>query len=481
MAPFSLIESLDNVDRIHENARAAEASDHLGDRSISEFQGQMLNDKNPVLLDFVRGDSTGLAIPAHCAALRAAGEGFLTDAFRKFGSLSPDNRISWITRLEPCHAGSTGEKLILSVDYAHAHPGLPTDLFVKFSRDFADAFRDRRRHELAAEIRLAALSRLSAFPINVPAAYFADFHSESGTGILITERIAFGSGGIEPHRPKCMDHELADSLAYYRAIILALARLAAAHRSGRLSPQIDSLFPFDPEAAAAEDPIPYGEPQLRELVARYSAFAASCPQLLPASLAAPPFIARFEREAAGFLRHEAAIKRFLHADPDFIALSHFNGNIDNAWFWRDRSGALQCGLLDWQRARQMNVTYALWGALCGASLEIWDRHLEELVELFTGELHAQGGPRLDVAELKLHLDLYVATIGLAGLIETPRLVLSRLPEAADANGPLDPVFRKSEAARSFLHIFTAFLNLWQSHDFGASLNRVLERVDSARG
>ena len=135
--------------------------------------------------------------------------------------------------------------MFLSVEYAQSEPGLHTDLFVKFSRDFSDAFRDRRRHELEAEVRLAALSRLPAFPINVPAAYFADFNHESGTGLLITQRIAFGSGGIEPLRPKCMDHELDDPLAYYRATVTALARLAAAHKSGRLSPQVEALFPFD--------------------------------------------------------------------------------------------------------------------------------------------------------------------------------------------------------------------------------------------
>src|SRR5207302_2501667 len=110
---------------------------------------------------------------------------------------------------------------------------------------------------------------------------------------------------------------------------------------------------------------------------------------------------------------------------------------DNAWFWRDAAGELQCGLFDWQRGRQMNLAYALWGGLCGASLEIWDDHLDELLALFTDELHAQGGPKLDLGELKLHLHLYTATMGIAQLIEAPALVLSRLPEAAQASGPLD--------------------------------------------
>lgn len=435
--------------------------------------------KDPLPLDFVRGDATGLAIPAHAEALRAAGETFLTEAFRSFGSLSPDNRIVRITRLEPFPGGNSGHKLLLSIEYARAEESLHTDLFVKFSRDFTDGFRDRRRHELEAEVRLAALSRLPGFPIKVPDACFADFHRESGTGILITQRIAFGSGGIEPLRPKCMDHELAEPLAYYRATVTALARLAAAHKAGLLSPQVDALFPFDLEAAAADLPIPWDERQLREQVARYAAFAANCPQLLPSHVAAPEFIARLEREAVRFLRHEPAIKRFLCANRDFVALCHWNTNIDNAWFWRDSSGVLQCGLLDWGMVRQMNVATALWGGLCGASLEIWDRHLDELLALFTGEVLAHGGPRLDVAELRLHLDLSVAMLGLSLMMDVPSLVLSRLPQVVSAHGPLDPVLHKNEVARGFLHVFTAFLNLWQTHDFGERLDQLLERVRGA--
>ncbi len=328
-------------------------------------------------------------------------------------------------------------------------------------------------------MRLAALSRLPAFPIAVPAAYFADFHGESGTGILITQRIAFGSGNIEPLHPKCRDHELSEPLAYYRAIVSNLARLAAAHKSGLLSPEVDTYFPFDAEKAAAEDPIPWNERELRERIARIGEFARRCPSLLPAQLAAPAFMERFERDAVRFLKHEATIKRFLHADRDFIALCHYNANIDNAWFWRDASGALGCGLLDWGRVRPMNVAYALWGSLCGAGLDIWDSHLEELLALFASELHAHGGPRLDVRELELHLDFYVATMGLATLLEAPALVLSRLPEAARARSPQDPIFLKDAVASGFLHVFTGFLHVWRTHDFGASLDRLLERTAGA--
>ena len=439
-----------------------------------------MTDRDPSRIDFVRGDATGLDIPAHGAALREAGERFLTEAFRRFGAIAADNAVSRIRRCEPCPGGSTGHKLFLSVDYAQDAPGLHRELFVKFSRDFDDPLRDRGRHELESEVRFAALSRHPAFPIRVPTAYFADYHGESGTGLLITQQIGFGRDGIAPHQPKCLDHELGDSLPYYRAIVRALARLAAAHQSGALSPQIDAAVPFDADAAVAGDKILWDARKLPVLVARYADLAARAPQLFPAHIRTPEFIAGFERDALRFLEHEAAIKRFLHADPRFIALCHWNANIDNAWFWRDGDGRLQCGLMDWGRVRQLNLAYPLWGCLSGALPDIWDAHLDELLDLFVDELQVHGGARLDRDELLLHLQLYIATFGLSGLMIAPERIVYRLPEAVHASGPHDPLFRQSEQARNLLHILTNFLNVWQRHDFGASLDRLLQRLQPAK-
>ncbi len=426
-------------------------------------------------LDFVRGDATGIDIPAHAEALHAAGADFLTFAFRRFGSLGFNNRVARITRFEHCPGGSTGQKLFLSIAYESAEGTLASELFVKFSRDFKDPIRDLQRREMQSEVGLAALSRHPAFPINVPVTYFADFHGKTGTGLLITSRVHYGEGGIEPQRSKCMDHELAEPLEYYRAILSALARIAAAHKSGRLSPQVEGTFPFDAGVAATEDLIPYDESQLRAQLGRFADLAIRAPQLFPANIISSDFICRLNEEAVRFLRHETEIKRFLHADPAFIALCHWNANIDNAWFWRDSAGALQCGLLDWGRVRQLNLAYPLWGCLCAAPRELWDKHLDDLLAFFTGEFHAHGGSLLCSGELRLHLQLYIALIGLAGLVVAPDRILYRLPEAVNATGPADPIFRKSEQARNFLHIFTNFLNLWQTHDFGASLDRMLER------
>ena len=429
-------------------------------------------------IDSVRGDATGLAFPAHAEALRSAGEAFLTEAFRAFGSLSPENRVTRITRLEPCPGGSTGHKLFLCVEYERPDSSLHTELFVKFSRDFADARRDRGRYEMEPEARFAAISRLPGFPISVPVAYFADYHHESGTGMLITERIAFGEGSIEPHRRKCLDHYLDAPLPYYRAIVTALARLAAAHKAGRLAPDIDERFPYSP-VAVASDPILYNEDELRAVLRYCAEFAAHCPQLLPAEVRSPEFVERMERDAFRIREHEAMIQRFLGGNPDLIALCHWNAHIDNAWFWRDLTGTLHCGLIDWGRVNQITMGAALWGCLSAAHHDIWEHHLDELLALFATEYHEHGGARIAAEELELHLMLHVASMGVARVLAFPEIVLFRLPEAATAASARDQIFLRSDPARNCLHIYTVFLRLWRTRDFGASLDRLLKRVSGA--
>ena len=66
---------------------------------------------------------------------------------------------------------------------------------------------------------------------------------------------------------------------------------------------------------------------------------------------------------------------------DYVALCHWNANIDNAWFWRD-TGGLHCGLMDWGCVSQMNLGMAIWGAMSGAETALWDEHFDELLDVF---------------------------------------------------------------------------------------------------
>ncbi len=426
------------------------------------------------MIDWVSGDTLKLAFPAHGEALRAGGAAFLTRAFRAAGAIPEHNRITRITRLQDCGGGSTGRKLLLSVDYQTPDPDLHSELFVKFSRDFDDPIRDRARFQMELESQLALLSRSPQFPIAVPACYFSDFHRESGTGILITQRIAFGSGNIERHYEKCLDYDMPEPLQHYRALVTALARLAGTHKAGRLPDTVEQCFPFDPGKLSVSRRDPYTPQQIRNRVARYAEFAGNYPDLLPAAIRSPGFISRLADEAPRFMAIAPAASALLAGKPEFIALCHWNANVDNAWFWRDRSGRLQCGLMDWGHVSQMNVAMALWGCLSGAETVLWNRHLDQLLLLFVEEFRHSGGPALNCDELKMHLEAYVATMGLAWLLDAPPLILARVPDLAEVRDYRDPRFRQNEFARAQLHLLTAFLNMWEGHDM-ARLITELER------
>jgi hypothetical protein len=430
-------------------------------------------------IDAFLGDATGLMVPAHIDALKAGGARFLTQAFRAFGSISPANSVARITRYETCPGGSTGQKLFLSVEYEHPEPGLHADLFLKFSRDFNDKIRDDRgKHEMAGEVRFAALSRLSGFPVKAPTAYFADYDDVSKSGLLITERIRFGTGGVEPHRGKCLDHEIADPLEYYREIVRSLARVSAAQHAPELKAEIAARFPDGP--LAATNGVIAAPAALEAKVDRFAAFVARAPQLFPANIATPAFFEGLRRDAVRFDQHQAQVDRFLQADTDYIALCHWNANIDNAWFWREPSGALRCGLMDWGHAGKMNVGYCLWGALSSARGDILEAHLGDLLALFIAELRDAGGPALDLAELQLHMDLNMALAGLSYFLDCPERIQFRLPQIAEASGPLDPMILARETVRNQLHISATVLNLWQRHDIGGKgLERVLRSVSAA--
>ncbi|RZJ97757.1 MAG: hypothetical protein EOO76_18240 [Novosphingobium sp.] len=422
------------------------------------------------------GDALGLPLPADAETLREGGAEWLTRAFHAMGSFAPDNRVTAITRCQGFAQGGTGAKALLSVTYEKPGADLAEDLFVKFSRNFADASMDGARFHMGPEIRFAALSRMPDFPVAVPRCLFADYQAESGTGVLITERIAFGRDGIEPQYEKCMDHVMPEPLAHYRALIGTLARLAGSHKGGRLPEYVSSEFPFDHAKALASDRLPYTPQQVANRVARYAQFAEELPQLLPPEIRTPAFIADLGQGAALFQTHENAIKRFLHAEPDLIALCHWNANSDNGWYWRDAGGDLQCGLLDWGSVGQMHVAMTLWGCLSSAELWMWRDHLDALLALFVAEYAAAGGPAVDRAELRTHLLLYTAMMGLCWLMDAPPRVRREVPELALCTGPLDPRITASETARVQLQMMTNFLAFWQREDLTGTLARLFAAV-----
>lgn len=416
------------------------------------------------------GDRLGLPIPADPDALRAGGAEFLTNAFRSFGTLSDGNTVSRITQFDEIAGGSTGRKLLLSVEYQKPDADQHGDLFVKFSRDLRDPARDIGKTQMESEVRFAALSLTPGFPIAVPRPQFADYHRTTGTGILISERIAFGINGIERQHHKCLDYEMPEPVEHYRALLTALARLAGHHRSGRLPPQLAEQFPVDLQAATVGERTPISAETLHRRLTRLAEFVQTHPALFPANIRAPSFFARLHDEAPRFLRQEPEIWRYLGRAPDYLALCHWNANVDNAWFWRDSGDTLHCGLMDWGCVSQLNLAMALWGAMSGAETTMWDCHLDELLDLFVAELRRCGGPSLDPGELTRQLMLYVAIMGITWLLGVPALIHNRFGTSTQELSRTAPRIKSDESIRAPLQMLTNVLNLWETRNFGQLLD-----------
>lgn len=415
--------------------------------------------------DWAAGDVTGLRFPAHPTALAEGGADFLTRALRAWGTLPGDGEVTGIDAVREWPGGSTGRKVSLSAAYTGAATELPTALFAKFSRDFTDPARDHGRTQMADEVRFAALARTADLPVTVPTVLFADYERATGTGLLITERISYGHSGIEPHYAKCLDYEIPDALGHYRVLLTAVARLAGADRAGRLRAPVDLTA-----ASVGERPEVTPARATRHL-ARYADFAASHGALLPPEIRTPAFLTRLADEVPLVAAHDADIWRFLAARPELVALCHWNANVDNAWFWRDAGGALQCGLLDWGCASRMNVAMAIWGALSGAETTLWNDHFDELLTVFTEEFRRSGGPAVSPAELADHVVLYAVVMGVTWLLGVPAALGTQVP--ADTPSRFAPTVRDREPVRTRLQMLTNVLNVWRSHDVAGALRRCL--------
>jgi hypothetical protein len=429
-----------------------------------------------VTSQWVTGEQFGVAIPADPAALREGGARFLTDAFRASGELVDGNEVAAITAFAEVDGGSTGRKVMLSVEYATAATGLHTDLFVKFSRDLDNPIRDRGKTQMEPEVRFASLSRAPGFPIAVPHVQFGDYHRDSGTGILITERIRFGDNGIERQYHKCLDYEMPEPLEHYRALLTALARLAGTQRGGHLPAELTAHFPLDVQAATVGERAPLSADRLQRRVHQLAEFTEARPGLLPAAASSPKFLARLGEDVLRIAQYEHIVTHQLAADAEYVALCHWNANIDNAWFWRDPGGILHCGLMDWGCVGQMNMGMALWGALSAAETDMWDDHFDELLVLFVAEVQRCGGPELDPDRLRRHTLLYAAAMGVAWLLDVPALILKRF--GADApSDRRDPRIRDDESVRAPLQMLSNLLSAWERHGVGDLLDAALAEED----
>jgi hypothetical protein len=261
------------------------------------------------------------------------------------------------------------------------------------------------------------------------------------------------------------DHPVPDQVGHYTAIVRGLGTLSGAHRAGKLSPDLDREFPYHYDQAVAAGGVEVPDAKVIERATRMFDFVERYPKLFPPNVRTSELREQFMRDIPEVVAAGGRIRKFLHSNPDFIAFSHWNANIDNCWFQPGPDGSLQCGFLDWANAGQFSVAQSITGAISGAEPLVWDEHLDELLNAFIEEYAGQGGPLLDLDELRLHVLLMTAS-GLAWSMGAPLAVERAFADIDDLVGHQDGRFRYHENARIQLHMMTRMLNLWQTRKLG---------------
>ena len=345
-------------------------------------------------LEIAPGDHYGLDFPISLDMVREFGPEFLTNAFRSAGTILPDNAVTQIVSIQPLDVPGASENAILTVSYAKAEPGIENDLFIKFPPKDVE-FKYSLAHMAHGEVSMLHLGRERNLPVRVPFLYFGDYSSLTNNYILITERLRFGEGTIEPAYRKGFDHEVPDIEEHYRTLAKAMASLTAAHKTGLLGHDLESLFPFKGAArdySFLEDPTPQID-RLIDFIGRIA------PQLFITEASNPAFLKTFREDLLYGFAHKDDLLAYLHDKVDYTGMCHPNLNIDNAWFWRNAGGTLQAGLFDWAGAGQMSIAQAMSGMLM---MQIPEKHISIVADVhrtYIDEYHRLGGPRLDFDEL----------------------------------------------------------------------------------
>lgn len=358
------------------------------------------------------------------------GAEWLTKAFHAAGTLDKDNKVKRIVTEDKIKitTGNNGGKFLFEVEYEKPSPDLDTKLFAKVPFALEGATKSDRMsssvNKQPMEFLELQTSRLMEgfMPMKIPKMYFCDISNETSNWILITECIKFAFdeqnygkpgeklGPLKPYEiegpyDKCIDaaNLRGDSKEYYMAMIKKGAELCGLHKSGKtinddfIKANFTSTlgakmsdFPMKPDGISGQ-----AKNQIESVIGSGLRFFETAKVVFPEYVTTDAFKKRFRTAILTLNAYLAEISWWKEGNPDFVALSHVNMNVDNAYFWRDENGALDVGVLDWGGFGCSSLGHKMWWWLYCMDYEPLKANHKELLEAFIDIYHASGGPKLD--------------------------------------------------------------------------------------
>merc|ERR1711988_479311 len=92
--------------------------------------------------------------------------------------------------------------------------------------------------------------------------------------------------------------------------------------------------------------------------------------------------------------YTAEMNYWMHMNHDYTALGHMNLNVDNAYFWRDTDGQLDCGVFDWGGMGSSSYGGKLWWWYYCMDYDVFAKSITKFLETFCEDYQAAGGPAL---------------------------------------------------------------------------------------
>eukprot|EP00421_Protoceratium_reticulatum_P059210 CAMPEP_0168504022 /NCGR_PEP_ID=MMETSP0228-20121227/76156_1 /TAXON_ID=133427 /ORGANISM="Protoceratium reticulatum, Strain CCCM 535 (=CCMP 1889)" /LENGTH=488 /DNA_ID=CAMNT_0008521095 /DNA_START=48 /DNA_END=1515 /DNA_ORIENTATION=- len=358
----------------------------------------------------------GLEFPWNEELLGEFGAKWLTTAFHTAGTLPKDN---WITKIIfqneiKVTAGNNAGKFLFEVRYAKQSAHLHTKLFAKVPFPLSGATHSDRLSSSFYKQTMDFLEietyRLleAALPFPTPRFYFGDISNETTNYILITEQVPFKEMHgiqkdvrlqpfeVEGPYDKCKDFNLRGSARdYYMVLLQKQARIAGVYKAG-LVPRIYDEPPQEPEAYGLDPSRATGENPGSCVAGLGRQFMAETARaVFPDYVAEAPFQRKFRDTMMLLNAYSAEINWWKNANTDYASLGHQNLNVDNAYFWRDESGGLDCGVFDFGGFSCSSLPHKLWWMLNMAEFKQVKANMDDYIDAFIRMYHEHGGPLLE--------------------------------------------------------------------------------------
>lgn len=372
-----------------------------------------------------KGMFYGIEFPWSEQLLVQFGPRWLTKAFHIAGTLEKSNSVTKIIleRKIKVTAGNNAGKFLFEVEYAMEDANLHTKLFAKIPFPLT---KETKSDRLSSSVYKQPMdyNEINAYrlfeaslPVTTPKYYFGDISNSSTNFILITARIPFAEitgkldrvlepFEIEGPYDKCMDlYQLrSPPKEYYSLLMRMAARIAGARKEiSKISTEVMNIalnttrtqrhaFRMDEYACTGEDPKTFSQ----KLNTATKFFSETAKILYPDYVTTDAFQIKFHRWLMATNAYMEEIQYYKHGeDLKYTSLGHCNLNIDNAYFWRDENGELDCGVFDWGGFGMQNLGRVIWWILNCAEFDQVKENYWHYLDTFISTLQECGGATVD--------------------------------------------------------------------------------------